>query len=599
MGGTGDDFRAWREALAAYAEALRGYADLLDEGGRDYDPARVEDREALKAADAALGAVGRPPDYGQEGGEAARRIFGLCAALEEARGALNRGAAAALAPSAAGGIGHMSRTFLEGVERSARRLRAARAAAADAAQLAGTALAAGEWGRALARDPPEMVSAAYQAAAPTGPGAALYAAVLGHWKAEGLPALRRMADDAEAAALGIPPATPTATLDAVAARAQMHPLQAMGLTFGLHPGGVLPPGAGTGGALLIDATLPQATTAVRYDLAPLVDARAAAAFGPLASSYSGLSLALVRRLQTIRVEPIPVPPPDRPRAAIFAPTGSPPPGCGVGRFVRTIDAGGSYQEMTRRGEGARACAALGAGPRPRVERLGELLATALDDAKGGRLGDPPAFLEGYAGMPPSPLYTRAEVEAALLARLPAEYDAAPLSGTEDFRLMLTGGRGDLSSSYIARATAAVARASVEKETLRRETAGDAATAALFGSRAAAARGGEREALLTALVQLGGSVAATRRAISAAYDEGGFEPRVEAALRGGGEGGGEREEAVRRQEVLALARQIVKRALLPPKLSERKKRVEKLATVEPAPTLKGYALARGDPTHPGA
>ena len=312
MGGTGDDFCAWREALAAYAGALRGYADLLDEGGRDYDPARVEDRKALKAADAALGAAGRPPDYGQEGGEAARRVFGLCAALEEARGALNRGAAAALAPSAAGGIGHMSGTFLEGVERSARRLRAARAAAADAAQLAGTALAAGEWGRALARDPPETVSAAYRAAAPTGPGAALYAAVLGRWKAEGLPALRRMADDAEAAALGIPPDTPSATLDAVAARAQMHPLQAMGLTFGLHPGGALPPGAGTGGALLIDATLPQATTAVRYDLAPLVDARAAAAFGPLASSYSGLSLALVRRLQTIRVEPIPVPPPTAP-----------------------------------------------------------------------------------------------------------------------------------------------------------------------------------------------------------------------------------------------------------------------------------------------
>ena len=589
---TEDSFGAWRDALAAYAGALRGYADLLDEGGRGYDPAREEDRKALKAADDALGAAGPSAGLGPPTGGAARRVFGLCAALEEARGGLDRGAAAALAPAAAAAVGQMSRTFLEGVERAARRLRTARAAAADASRRAGEALAAGEWGRALARDPPSEVAAAYLAAPPTGPGAALYAALLVRWKAEGVAALRQMADDAEAAALGIPPDTPAAALDAVAARARMHPLQAMGLTFGLRAEGPSPPGEPAEGALLIDATLPQATTAVRYDLAPLIDAGAAAAFGPLASSFSGLSLALVRRLRTIRVEPIPVPPPDRPRAAIFTPAG---PLGGAARLVRTIDAGGSYQRMARPagGDAARGCAALGAGPRPRVERLGGLLAAALDAAGGGRLGDPPAFLAGFAAAAPPPLYTRAEVEAALRARLPAEYDAAPPAQAEDFRLMLTGGRGDPSCSYVARATAAVARAAIEKETLRRETAGDAATEALFGSRGAAARGGEREALLTALVQLGGSAAATRRALSEAYDEGGFERRAEVALRERGEEGAAGV-AARRQEVLALAGQVVGRALLPPKMSARKRLVEKLATVEPAPTLKSYALAHGDP-----
>jgi hypothetical protein len=411
-------------------------------------------------------------------------------------------------------------------------------------------LAEGDEARALSALEPDRVAAAYLGAPVSAPGAALFAALLVRWRAAGLPAARRLAGDAEDVALGLPPDTPQAAQGAQAARAGMHPLQAMGLTFGFRPGGELPDGPAPGMAVL-NATLPQARTAVRYSLAPLVDPEAAALHGPLAPALGGLTGPLVRRLRTIRTEPLATPPAERPPAGFW------PPDSGAVGLARTIDGGATYQEMMPEGPlPPGSLEVLGAGPRPRVARLGQLLSEAFEAAPAARLSGSAEALARHSADPGPPLYSRGALEAAVLFRLPEVFAGKPFRRESDFRRALLGGDEPLSRSYLAEAVAGVARAAAEKETARRDAAGDSLKALMFGSREAARQGGAREALLTALIQQGETIQAVRRAMASAYEELGAARRAEKALDAGGEEGGARGHA----DLLALARDVVRRGL---------------------------------------
>ncbi|MDE2100849.1 MAG: hypothetical protein KGL39_26620 [Patescibacteria group bacterium] len=58
------------------------------------------------------------------------------------------------------------------------------------------------------------------------------------------------------------------------------------------------------GPAAVDLTVPGATTAIDYDVAPLIDKEKIREYGPLATSVTGLNYKLVQRLKTIRERPV-------------------------------------------------------------------------------------------------------------------------------------------------------------------------------------------------------------------------------------------------------------------------------------------------------
>lgn len=556
-----DILAPWRRALGGLEEALRAYAARLGDGGGE-QASQAADSTARRARELLAGALG-----GETLG-----VFEACGRLAAAQAALENGAAAASAPEALAQTEAMSRSWHEAARGLASELGDARVAATAAAAEAGARLAEGS---AVLAAAPTAVAAAYFAAPVSAPGAALFAALLVSWGAAGVPAAPQLGDDALAWALGLAPDTPEAAKEAASARSGMHPLEALGLTYGFRPGGALPEGPGPGMAVL-DATLPQARAAVRYSLPPLLDPAAAAAYGPLAAATAGLSEPLVRRLRTISAEPLAAA--ARP-AALYRP--------GRGGLARTIDGGATFHEMVPRGPlPPAALEVLGAGPRPRVARLGELLAEALEEAPAARLPDAAGALARHSANPDPPLFTRGELEAAVLARLPAALAGKLPDREAGVRRALLGEGGGPAPAYLVQAVAAVARAAAEKETATRDASGDTLKAALFGSRSAARQGGAREAQLSALLAQEGALAALRRALYAAYEEEGAGRRAARALEEPGEAAG-------RLALQELARVVVRRALAPP---GRGGRVDKQASLEPARGFKAYCLAH-PPLHP--
>lgn len=591
---------SWTQALAAYARALADYVEVVGEPSRAASRAAIRGAAAVPAelAAARAAAAALPP----AGAELAAGAFALFGRLGAARAALDAGAAAALDPALLGAAAHqMSRTYVEGAGRRAAALRAARPRAAAAAAAAGEALAAG-WAPPAAGADPAALAAAYAAGAKTAAGAGLFAGALAAWRRGGVD-VAAFAERAKDEALGAPPDTPAAAAAALAARAGMHPLQAMELTFGLVPAAGAAAADPAGAAVVVDATLPQATSAVRYDIAPLVDARAAAAFGPLASIFTGLNFNLARRLRTITEEAVPAggPPP-----AVAARAG----GRGV---VRTIDRGASFQAL----EGplpAAAYAAVAAGPAPRVARLGALLEEAVFGAPAPpgaprALADPGRLRADFDGRPPGAFLSLDELGELLAAGFARGYDAGPPESAEEFRADVVGGRrpgapgagagagapgaGPSFRSYIAAAVAAVSGRGAEERLLRREAAPGGGGAALFGSAAAAAAGGRQEVLLTTAIQLRVSVAAAHGLLARAFE------LTDAAARAreifaDPPGGVARGGAARRLEALSLHRAVVAEALFAGRRAGAPGVVEKAGTIEPEPSLKLFVLERGAP-----
>lgn len=595
----------WLQALERYARALAAYVAIVDEVAQKTRPkARTAYREALAAA-MFLSSPGDVAVPGGQGAALATAAFALFARLEGVREALGSGSSAAADPSLVEeATRRMSRTFVEGTGRKTAELLGA-GAAARAASLAGGQALAAAWAPAVAGGSPAVVAGAYTAGPKTAAGAALYATVLVAWSRAGV-GISAFAESAKDEALGIAPDGPGSVEAAVAARGHMHPLQAMGVTFGLYgsAGRRSAPGPG---AVTIDATLPQATTSVSYDMSRLVDAKAAARFGALAHIFTGLNFRLVDRLRTITETAIPSG--DRPRAQIVV-------GAGVG-VVRTADGGGSYQRLEGALEDA-AYAAIGAGPRPRIPRLGSLLEEAVFSPNAaGAVGGPPRtvfspelLLKDYDAQAETlePYISLDELGQTLVQRFGEVYDETPPASAEALKAAVLGeGESrDLYRTYIASAISEVSKQGAEKRLVRGEAAGSQKVVALFGGRAAAMRGVRQETLLTSVVQLRRAISAASGQLARAYDRLGGGDRAQGIYGDAGAGAGRDKTAMaaslarQRMEALALYRGVVEEALF----SHRKRPagriaqvVEKMDTVEPRPSLKLYVLERGDTSAP--
>jgi len=511
----------WLEALRAHARSLETYASEITSrlGVSPAGPAggysgwarhRQTFRSEAAAAEAALDAASRAAPPGDDSRSYARaaQLFGLVGDLEAARAALGRASEAALEPNVAQEAARApSRTRSDELDRLGRGVRKAAESAASARRAGIAASAryaaepgalvpsAGDLGGALAE-----VGAAFHAAvtesggAPAAPAAEIYAGVLRLCRERGAE-VGAAGEAAKMAVLGAPaPRRPD--------RHTLHPLQAMGLTFALTPrrAANAPPLAKR--AAVIDATLPQAVTAVAYDLAPLVDPRAAGEGGRVPTRGAGLDYRTVARFRTIVRRPR-----GRPEEAAPAPPGCPEdaaplPGA-LPELYRTTDAGATFARLDP-GPGAPPprAAEVCAGPAPSVERLGELLSEALAARPGARLESATVrrLTAGRPGETRRPLIPVEALRRALethfeRAALP-EGGSGPGRTLASFREAIAGTAGEVPPYVEAAVSALYERAAALRE-------GDRVRGRpLFapGDMGAFVRAARREALLTFAAQ---------------------------------------------------------------------------------------------------
>jgi hypothetical protein len=275
--------------------------------------------------------------------------------------------------------------------------------------------------------------------------------------------------------------------------------------------------------------------------------------------------------------------------------------------VRTIDRGGSYEELRPPPPaygGAAAYASVGAGPRPRVQRLGALLEEAVfgGGAEGGlrTLADPSRLVADFsaaAGDGP-PGFTLNELGRSLCARFAEECDARPPASAEEVLHAVLGLRGsrDLYRTYIAQAITEVSKRGAERLMLQGAASGVRGGAALlFGSQRAGAQGHRQEVLLTQITNLRVSTRATQKKLAAGYARLDGERRALGFFPSGG-GAPPLAAGALRARVLELHRDVVDEALQlkrrPSIRGPAAQAVEKGDGIEPRPCLKLYVLGHG-------
>lgn len=571
-------FGAWIATLGEYIDALQVYTGVVDDIARKSRPAaRDIYLRAIKDAREIVAVAEAVATDDADGVSLAKHVFAKLDQLDRALAHLNAGADAALDPSLLEeATRKMSRTFFENVDKKAKQLRGAREQVNAAARAAAAELGE-EVARRIAGAGVDAIAAAYESSPKSAAGADLYASVLHIWRDRGED-VSALVEAAKDEALGI--VNPSSVPEAIAARSGMHPLQAMGLTFGLKPddsaGGE---SVDASGAAVIDATLPQAKTTVRYDIAPLVDVRAAAKFGPVATKVTGLNYNLIQRLRTIREDSIP--PGAREPPAITIPAD-------YTRALRTIDGGHTFQPLVGN------ISTVGAGPKPRVERQGELLESALFDEAtpvAKTIADYDTLAANYRNAELDPLLTAAELARRLVSKFEQSYDDNPPKSSSEFLAAVLGERDsrDIYRTYIARALVEATGLSLEKRLARREAAG---TASLFGPGFQSAA--RQEAMLTSMSELRGAILAARAKIVRSYDR---TKADGAAQRIFARGEVNDVAAARlRMEAMALYQRVIDDAFVesPGRVS---RVVEKTGSVEPRPSLKLYAIEKGDTSRP--
>lgn len=406
----------WLEALEAYASTLQEYTHSVDEVAlRSYPRTRNIYTPALQAAAQELDSARtthRAPEGGLvalEGSALARAAFALYDVLEQARHSLDTGTLAALHPDLLHtAANRMGRTYSDELRRLASRLKTRREEAKTAAREVPAALEL-RFAAQIAGGASSAEVASEYASAPgrSVPSAELYAVILETYMRTGENSSRllQLIDGAAEEALGGHADSPSAIEADAKRRARYHPIQAMGMTFGLHPQefGSDRKNSELDAALLINSTLPQSHTTVDYDIAPLIDLQTAAKYGPLPADTSGLNFKLVRRLKTIRETPIMVGSRGRGRSdsGAAAPTIRLPEAALGAQTIRqvfqTVDGGRTYRRLDQSGGVPRDIDHVRAGPRGRVARYAELLHEGIRTAPAARLPfeDPEQLLDRY------------------------------------------------------------------------------------------------------------------------------------------------------------------------------------------------------------
>lgn len=478
------------EALKLYAQALKVYTAEIDDiiqrlqpGGRNvYRRAITNVEDFLK----------QRPTTPPPGTQFAEAVFKILGELDELRRDLDAGAVVALNPRFLKDTTlQASKTYSEELKLKAAQLRKARDRAADETFSA--------WvGPVTSSAPPRAVAELFHRSSRSPSAASLYAAVLETWLAQGVE-VSALVEDAKNSALGLELDTLAAAHKAVEARAGLHPIQAMGITFGLTPAPAEPGGS----LVMIDVSLPQARTSIQYNLAPLIDARTASQFGQLATVNSGLSFRLMTRLQTIVETEIKL----SSVSAITVSSNEPP------RILRTTNHGTTFETLVPRKLAPDAYTLIGAGPRPRVERLGGLLEEAVFAADGIRVfAEPDKLVNQYTKQVEllAPNYSQSELGRALVFWFTNDYDSQPVASADELLDAVLGQRRsrNLYRTYIAKAIAAVSKQGADRQLLREEMGGG--RSALFGPHNLSGRGGRREILLTQMTGLRASVGAVRQ-----------------------------------------------------------------------------------------
>lgn len=585
--------KPWIEALERFAQALKVYVEVIDDTAQK---ARPSSREAYRnALDDSARLADMADSRKEETGVAlAESSFDAMARLEKIQGALNSGAAAALDPTLFdASLQAMSHTFVEGVEQKAERLRTAQTQAEAAARASIESMITTVAPAIAETVPaPEMLSetdALSKTHALPPAVSSLYTAVLDIWARKGVD-VGALVESMKDRAVGVRD-TPAAVRTALDAREKLHPIQAMAITFGMVPSAEA--GAPDTALVVIDAALPQARTAVRYKLAPLIDYKAAEAFGRIASTRAGLNFRLVERLRTVVEESLG----SGAGASIVSRCDGAP------EVVRSIDRGLSYAKMVlpqNRSPGQ--YTAIGAGPRLRIERQGHLLEEAVFRSEGTTrtFSDPEKLVESYNTKVDSmdPSFSLDELGQALQSHFAEALDAAlkDVVTAEMFLSIALGQRDtrDPYRTYIAKTIAEVTKRGSEKVLLRNTLSGSQSAAKLFGSQALAARGGRQELLLTQVSELRASILATQKALANAYARIDGPKQAQSIFATGGPPSVQKTARTRRL-ALDLYRAVVDEAFYSkrrPSAGRAAKAVEKNGTIETRLSLKTFLLEHG-------
>lgn len=610
----------WMGVMEAYARSLQTYmADIRARLPGSTGPAgrrRAAWEKAIRSAETGMAAAAelvaplQAGEDGEGGGPRARRLFLFVGLLDEAGAELARAGAAALDPDVfQEAASAMSQTFSEGLARLARAAGEQgdlAAAARDAGIVAAAGLAPWLAGPSGGPEGLAEVAAEYRGAAAerNSAAAAIYAEVLRIYREQGVDIAAEV-EAAKAGALGLGPPQR-------AGRREGHPLQTMGITFGLTPSAPPAPGAPPPGARIIDATLPQATAAVSYALAPLVDPRAAAAGGRIPTRIAGLSYPAVARFRTIVRRPISD---SSLQSSAQGPARKGAEGA-EGPLYRTDDRGATFARLERWAGGAPLPADTALEPQPRIDRLGALFEEAFGHRPGAVLAAPDQARQDLAARQAAdarerPLLLPAEtLRRALERRFLVASEPEGLKkntrrggggGAAGF-LAAIGGDGAAPPVYVEEAVAELyAQAAPLRE------ARQAGGRGLFapGGASAIARAARLEALLTYAVQRKTTtegVAVRLRRASVRYAATRYRPALDApfepqaAPEGAPKGAGLARAAARRLLIQKIFRAVAVDAVPDPRGARGDSRaVEKGTPVEPPLTLKEYLMEHGAET----
>ena len=274
------------------------------------------------------------------------------------------------------------------------------------------------WGAALAK---ELTAEETRAGLYQEGGGRLLVLVAAHavpvWRSSGGGGVAELAECLKNLSLGAPPDTPQSIADSLEARRGVLPLQAMESFFGLAPTRTFVAPPAEGAAAAIDATLPRTSAVYSYHF------KSMAAAGKLFQQNAGVDEAAIADTVFISARPAGAP---RPAHTIPAPPET---------VVRTCDGGGSYEALEPQYP-AKDYTLAGAGMKPRVGRVGEILGRAVFRREAAvRAFDSKRLLAGEASA--APFIAKEALLRAVHAAFVAEYAERRLGAADASALFLS------------------------------------------------------------------------------------------------------------------------------------------------------------------
>lgn len=568
----------WISALENYTQALKNYVDIIDEWAKKSRPSsRKIYQNAISESEDVLKSDFSIPES-KNGEKVAEAAFNIFYKLERLREELDKGANVALDPVLLNESTHrMSRSYSDDIENKTRELISVRTKVAETEKLCGNELSYNLAPKIIKEDPQkiyDIYSAASKQGLQSTISSTLFSIILKKWREN--KNIESIIEDSKDKSLNIKVETSENISSDIESRKKMHPLQAMGITFNLYFSNKdNTTESNDQSKILINATLPQADTVVRYNIEPLIDIKEALKFGSLANTLTGLNYRVINRLKTITERRLSK---NKEETPIKISINDKEEG-----ISRTIDNGITYQKAKTDFEDK--YKSIGAGPKYRVERIGELLNDALmksdDEDTPKTIKDPEKLLKNYDDQVDDVVsyISIDELVQTLIQKFGEAYEELKPKSMEQYKLILIGEYIGChhSQSYIARSIIDVSKRGIEKKLLKSEASGEMSLSLLFGSRKKAIKGGRQETLLSTFVQLNSSISAIAGRLSKAYEK--------LLLN-------TKKELKDKMEALILYRSIINEAFFR-ELVKKSKVVEKLNSVEPRTSLKLYVLDKGD------